>query len=118
MQGNNSFSFFAFSSFSSLGAYAFIETSSPRKQGDKARLVSTQFNGTASKNCFTFWYHMYGSSIGSLNLYQVVGNTETLIWTLSGNKGRQWFNGQVPVGNQAKYKVAKHCQPPFTSSLQ
>ncbi|CAH3118157.1 unnamed protein product [Pocillopora meandrina] len=90
---------------SSQGAYAFIETSSPRKQGDKARLVSTQFNGTASKNCFTFWYHMYGSSIGTLNLYQVVGNTETLIWTLSGNKGRQWFNGQVPVGNQAKYKI-------------
>ena len=48
---------------------------------------------------------MYGGTIGSLNLYQVVGRTETLIWTQSGNKGRQWLSGQVPVGNVAGYKV-------------
>ena len=49
---------------------------------------------------------MYGSSIGTLNLYQKVGSTETLIWTLSGDKGKSWNSGQVPVGNPAKYSVS------------
>jgi len=48
---------------------------------------------------------MYGQSIGSLNLYQLVGQTETLIWTQSGNNGNSWLSGQVPVGNVIGYKV-------------
>ncbi|CAH3165361.1 unnamed protein product, partial [Porites evermanni] len=95
---------------SSSGYYVFIETSSPRRQGDKARLLSQQFNGTNAGSCFTFWYHMYGGTIGTLNLYQVVGQTETLIWTLSGNKGNSWFSGQVPVGKKLfnGYKVCQN----------
>lgn len=91
------------------GYYAFIETSSPRRPGDKARLLSQQFNGTNAGSCFTFWYHMYGVTIGTLNLYQVVGQNETLIWTLSGNKGNSWFSGQVSVGKKLLngYKVCE-----------
>ena len=48
---------------------------------------------------------MYGSHIGTLNLYELVGSTETLIWTLAGNKGNKWFSGQVAVGNVTGYKV-------------
>jgi len=48
---------------------------------------------------------MYGQSIGSLNLYQLIGQTETLIWTQSGNKGNSWLSGQVPVGNVTGYKI-------------
>jgi len=87
------------------GYYIFIETSNPRVTGDKARLISQQFNGASSSSCFTFWYHMYGQSIRSLNLYQLVGKTETLIWTQSGNKGNSWLSGRVPVGNVTGYKI-------------
>lgn len=48
---------------------------------------------------------MYGSDIGALNLYEQVGSKETLIWRLSGNKGNNWYSGQVAVGNIAGYKV-------------
>lgn len=51
----------------------YIETSRPRKEGDKARLLSPTFN-VAPKNpygitnppayCFGFYYHMYGKHIG------------------------------------------------------
>ena len=53
---------------------------------------------------------MYGRTIGTLNLYQVVGQTETLIWTLSGDKGNSWFSGQVPVGKKLfnGYKVCQN----------
>ena len=81
-------------SFLFLGKYLFIETSSPRKVGDKAWLVSDYFNKSVS--CFTFWYHMFGGTIGSLNIYQQpLGGQRTLLWRLTGNKGNKWFSGQV-----------------------
>ncbi|KAI4885430.1 hypothetical protein NFI96_018059, partial [Prochilodus magdalenae] len=58
---------------SKQGFYMYIETSRPRKEGDKARLLSPTFN-VAPKNpygitnppayCFGFYYHMYGKHIG------------------------------------------------------
>ena len=80
----------------SAGNYLFIETSSPRRPGDKAWLVSDYFNKSVS--CFTFWYHMYGNSIGTLNIYrQPYRGQRVLVWKLSGNKGNKWYSGQVPA---------------------
>lgn len=49
----------------------YIETSRPRQDGDKARLLSPTFNmnskSSSSNNptyCFAFYYHMYGKHIG------------------------------------------------------
>lgn len=42
----------------------FIETSAPRVAGDKAWLVSPQFNPTKTPGCMSFWYHMFGSGVG------------------------------------------------------
>lgn len=56
------------------GFYMYIETSRPRLEGDKARLLSPTFNmnsKTSSSSvtnnptyCFAFYYHMYGKHIG------------------------------------------------------
>lgn len=58
------------------GFYMYIETSRPRLEGDKARLLSPTFNmnaksflssssgGNNPTYCFTFYYHMYGKHIG------------------------------------------------------
>ena len=41
------------------GKYLMIETSSPTKPGDRARLESEVFDGTeGDPRCFRFWYHM------------------------------------------------------------
>lgn len=54
------------------GFYMYIETSRPRLEGEKARLLSPVFS-IAPKNpygptntayCFSFFYHMYGQHIG------------------------------------------------------
>lgn len=83
----------------------YIETSSPRKPGDKARLISPKFNG-ASRMCFKFWYHMYGTHIKSLNIYlaqnNVLGN---VVWTLSGNQGNKWKQGSVQIGGASTSQV-------------
>lgn len=56
------------------GFYMYIETSRPRLEGEKARLLSPVFS-IAPKNpygptntayCFSFFYHMYGQHIGKI----------------------------------------------------
>ncbi|XP_020612542.1 MAM domain-containing protein 2-like [Orbicella faveolata] len=49
------------------GYYMYIETSSPRQQGDNAKLISPmlQFSGSM---CLKFYYHMYGADIATLNV--------------------------------------------------
>jgi hypothetical protein len=93
---------------SPTGKYLFIETSSPRRQGDKALLVSDYFNKSVS--CFTFWYHMYGNSIGSLNIYQQpLGGQKVLLWKLGGNKGNKWFSGQAMADFSLKQHKVSGC---------
>ena len=55
-----------------VGHYMYIEASAPRKQGDKARLMSPTYTDN-SAICVQFWYHMYGNGIGTLNVYAQVG---------------------------------------------
>uniref|UniRef100_A0A665U900 MAM domain-containing glycosylphosphatidylinositol anchor protein 2-like n=1 Tax=Echeneis naucrates TaxID=173247 RepID=A0A665U900_ECHNA len=98
---------------SKQGFYMYIETSRPRLEGDKARLLSPTFNinsKTSSSSsaavtnsptyCFAFFYHMYGKHIGALNVFlrqkgQTV--TDTSVWSLSGNQGNSWSQAMVNI---------------------
>lgn len=74
----------------------YIESTS-RKRGDVARLLSPQMPRTRAK-CVQFWYHMYGSTVGSLALYKKTGSTVgARIWSRSGNQGDEWLAAQVNV---------------------
>ena len=91
------------------GYYVFIETSSPRKQGDKARLVGPQFAQSSTKRCIQFWYHMYGRTTGSLRVLAKWGagnKSEAILWSLSGSQGSQWKFGRVSFSrNSGAYRV-------------
>lgn len=50
------------------GHYMYIEASVPRNPGQKARLLTPQYPATQTPQCMTFYYHMYGKNIGSLNV--------------------------------------------------
>uniref|UniRef100_A0A3Q2QCN2 MAM domain containing glycosylphosphatidylinositol anchor 2 n=1 Tax=Fundulus heteroclitus TaxID=8078 RepID=A0A3Q2QCN2_FUNHE len=103
---------------SNQGFYMFIETSSPRLEGDKARLMSPNFNilskgvsSSASSNptyCFTFYYHMYGRHIGALNIFlRQKGQTltDTLVWSLTGNQGNNWRQARVNIHPTTAFQV-------------
>ena len=83
------------------GNYIYIETSSPRQQGEKAYLVSPRVSGV---QCVKFSYHMYGSQIGSLKVYQKTGALKQL-FTKSGSQGNQWKRAQAQV-NGSSYCVS------------
>ena len=64
----------------------FIEASSPRKPGEIAKLVVTVPN-KGNQSCLSFYYHMHGASVGTLNVYN--GNTK--VFSVSGNQGINWL---------------------------
>ena len=64
----------------------------PRRQGNNAKLqVSVSGNGAAA--CLVFFYHMYGDTIGTLNVYS--GNE--LVFSVSGNQGNSWIRARKTI---------------------
>ena len=87
------------------GHYVYIESSAPRVQGDKARIISKTYPA-ADNMCLTFWYHMYGTFIGSLDVYaSSYGNLGTAIWKEYGNKGNMWKMAQATVQTTSPFQV-------------
>ena len=77
----------------------YIETSSPRNKGDVARLKKTMpFSGNM---CLSFYYHMYGSTMGTLNVY--VNGVK--VFSASGNKGNNWRKAELTVTSSGMYEV-------------
>jgi len=64
----------------------YIEASYPRKPGEIAKLVVTVPNN-GNRSCLSFYYHMYGTSVGTLNVYS--GNIK--VFSVSGNQGDNWL---------------------------
>ena len=78
----------------------YIETSSPRRKGDNAKLEKSGLS-FSTKKCLTFYYHMYGSTMGTLNVF--VGNRK--IFTKSGNQGNKWIKASVNITDLGASKV-------------
>ena len=90
----------------SLGKYLYVEASSPAQEGDEARLISGQFPATAGR-CLSFWYHMYGSSTGTLNVYILdKGGKKSLIWSKSGEQGDKWIQAKLSLTSRVDYQVS------------
>ena len=85
------------------GVYIYIETSSPRSNGDKAILT---LKGANSKSvCLSFYYHMYGQTINALNIY----NRGQRIWSMNGNQGNSWKKAEVQISGD--FDVSFTIQP-------
>jgi len=60
---------------------------SGKETGDRATLLSPSFEST-SIVVFAFWYHMYGSGMGSLTLEATEDGTVWVpLWTRTGEAG-------------------------------
>ncbi|XP_066995371.2 MAM and LDL-receptor class A domain-containing protein 2 [Anabrus simplex] len=95
------------------GGYAFIDSSFPRRPGDRARLVSMTFPPTGSDAplCMRLWFHMFGPSVGSLRVllrhffHEASTPATHTIWELTGNVGNAWFMGEVTVSSLTEFQV-------------
>ncbi|XP_044181061.1 MAM and LDL-receptor class A domain-containing protein 1-like isoform X3 [Acropora millepora] len=76
------------------GFYMYIETSSPRLYGDRARLQLLPPNSATGKlSCLKFYYHMYGATINQLNVF----NGNSIVFTKSGQQGNRWLFAEVAI---------------------
>lgn len=100
------------------GYYMYIETSYPRKQGDKARLSSPVYTPLQGGQCFQFWYHMYGSNVNTLNVYIKTGSALGIpVWIRSGNRGNVWKVAQIAITATSNFHVRVLVFSYSTSSL-
>ncbi|CAH1790069.1 unnamed protein product [Owenia fusiformis] len=77
------------------GYYMYIETSEPRKEGDRANLVTPVLEIKDDNNVLEFYYHMYGEDVGALNVYTLQDGKRSLVWFKRGEVGNQWNQARV-----------------------
>ena len=82
-----------FISFYTDGFYAYIETSSPRRQGDNAKLEFSGKDLNSDAIRISFYYHMFGANVGSLKVF-VNGQQE---FSKSGSQGNKWVMADFKV---------------------
>uniref|UniRef100_A0A3Q3DKG7 MAM domain containing glycosylphosphatidylinositol anchor 1 n=1 Tax=Hippocampus comes TaxID=109280 RepID=A0A3Q3DKG7_HIPCM len=99
------------------GYYMYIEASRPRVQGDKARLLSPLFNVTTVRGpkgsgrvpyCVSFYYHMKGKHIGTLNVLlkiRSIASMDSMLWTKSGHQGPDWKKAYFDISPSGPFQI-------------
>ncbi|XP_067932933.1 MAM and LDL-receptor class A domain-containing protein 1-like [Watersipora subatra] len=73
-----------------FAGYFLIADVSYKKNGDKASLISPTYTKLSSTACLSFWYHMWGDDMGSLEVFLKTSSRKTKVYTIWGNQGNQW----------------------------
>ncbi|KAI4892509.1 hypothetical protein NFI96_024488, partial [Prochilodus magdalenae] len=102
------------------GYYMYIETSRPREKGDRARLLSPLYNVTPARgpsgsgrvpHCISFFYHMKGKHIGTLNVLlrvKSIATVDSVVWSRSGHQGPNWLKASVMVYPSGPFQVCAY----------
>ncbi|XP_031572670.1 meprin A subunit beta-like [Actinia tenebrosa] len=93
---------------SGLGSYVYVEASSSTTKGQTATLVSKVFPPAPSGRCMSFFYHMYGATMGSLNVYIKSSSSPVLsrVFKISGDQKNKWHQALINISNMFyTYKV-------------
>lgn len=89
---------------SGSGKYIYLEASDCFNK--EAQLTSSciEIPGGAE---LSFYYHMYGTSIGNLSvsIFDPTQNTTNQVWTLSGDQGNQWSQATVDLSAYANRNI-------------
>ena len=81
-------------------------------QGDNAKLqVVVPGSMGNSTTCLTFFLHMYGSGMGTLNVF----NGDTMIFNASGDHGDHWITVRRTVNSSDVVSMRKFCGVYLTS---
>lgn len=96
-----------------LGVYVYTEASSPRKEGDVARLISKTFHATEVTHCLSFFYHMFSvnkTMMGSLKVYlkDDVKQRNILMVQNSSLDVNEWMQKKITFKPKGSYKVTRN----------
>lgn len=70
-----------------------------------------------------FWYHMFGTTVGELNVYLHNSSSTGLgnpIWWMAGNRGDLWRAGEAEINTPEDFQVKKlsHTAQPTPCQLR
>ncbi|XP_033122121.1 MAM and LDL-receptor class A domain-containing protein 1-like, partial [Anneissia japonica] len=88
------------------GSYMYIETSYPRYNNETARLWTLPYPAT-NGTCVKWFYHMYGATVNTLNVY-IVDTTGTVgvpAWTNTNNQENLWRLGKISVETMSAFQI-------------
>ncbi|XP_013409923.1 MAM and LDL-receptor class A domain-containing protein 1 isoform X1 [Lingula anatina] len=100
------------------GYYMYIEASSPQRPNHTAIIHSPTIN-IKGKSCISYWFHMYGGSMGRLTVSVLIGSKRNVLFTTTGDKGNMWIPKRhtwafdVP----AKIEFQAICGPYYASDI-
>ncbi|XP_041465298.1 MAM and LDL-receptor class A domain-containing protein 1-like [Lytechinus variegatus] len=96
---------------SGSGYYIYIESSNS-KEDEKARIILPTFRGVQPNDketfCVIFWYHMYGGTVGELNVYLHNSSSTDLgspIWWMGGNRGNKWRAAEAEINTPEEFQL-------------
>lgn len=89
-----------------VGYYMYIEATGHRTN-ETAEIASAKYPAATRGHCFSLWYHMYGSHIGSLNVFKEIKNKKYFLWGMNGDRGNVWKKTQITIRSNAEYKVGR-----------
>ncbi len=104
--------------------YYYIESSAPNFPTKTAILSSPCVNLDGLANAtFTFSYHMFGATMGTMKLESKVENGAwTALWEQSGNQGNTWVTQNVSLNNlvgnaEVSFRFVATTSTSFTSDM-
>ena len=85
------------------GRYIYLEATGIYR-GTTSRLISATVY-PSGPSCLTFWYHMYGSGMGTLNIVIPWSDGDEQLWSRSGDQGDQWIQSLVDITISENYTI-------------
>ena len=88
------------------GIYYYIESSYPNYPNKTFISYTPTFDVSATPGkVLSFWYHMYGVTMGDLEIGFLSGSSYTSLDTISGNQGDQWKLAYYPILSTTPFKI-------------
>ena len=93
-----------------LGRYIYFETSSPVTPGQQGIVESKTLSPTQA-TCISFYYSMYGKTMGNLSVYIKDVDKHSLqsngrkVWEMTGNQGESWHHANITIISSTHFKV-------------
>ncbi|XP_015708985.1 MAM and LDL-receptor class A domain-containing protein 1 isoform X1 [Coturnix japonica] len=86
------------------GVYLFADSSNG-EYGQIADIATPAISFTGPHCKITFWNHMNGSTVGSLEVLCKTGNKTSTLWTQSGSQGPKWNRAEVFLGIRSDFQI-------------
>ncbi|CAG2242742.1 unnamed protein product [Mytilus edulis] len=86
------------------GSYFYTISKPKSKENDISDLRSVLIN-SRPKQCLTFWYHIYGTHINTLKVFQVENTTLNLLWSKSDSQGNKWHFKFLSLNDTGPYHI-------------